>query len=164
MTTLESTVVGQIYVACLLFGGGFLLVAFLTGGHHFHHGIGHGHLGSLGHQFNLRNVLAFVAAFGAIGVISTLSAITLILSLLLSVGAGLAVAVASGWFFTKMIEQQGTSQPDDSDLAGIRAKVVVAIPADGRCGEVRAVVKNQFITIRAKPHRPGESFARGDSV
>jgi len=156
MATLQSTLLGQIYLGCLLFGAGFFLIGFVVGGHHFHHGFGH--------HLNIRNVLAFLAAFGAIGVISTFSALTVILGLLLSIVAGVGMAAFAGWFFTRMIDQQGTSQPDDSDLEGRNAVVTLGIPADGRVGEIRAIVKNQYVTLRAKPHVPGESFERGAAV
>jgi len=171
-------VLGHIYLASLVLGGGFSLIAVVTGGHFFHH-FDIGHLGhhlnvnfKAGHHadeaglnpLNLRNILAFVAAFGAVGVISTLSATDVILGLILSLAAGLGVAAAAWWFFVKVIEQQSSSQLEDDDLEGIAAQVTLGIPDDGNCGEVRAIVKGQYVTVRAKPHIGGDSFKVGEKV
>lgn len=164
-----------LYAFCLIVGGGYHLVSILLGLEHDHvsHDLGLGHHldvhdGDHGHDgprlISLQTVFGFMAGFGALGIISSMSAVTLIISLFYSMIGGLVAAALIFWFLGFMIRQQGTSQPTDKDFVDVSAHVTTRIPDNGTVGEVRAVVRGQHVRFLAKAANPGETFLEGTKV
>ena len=178
----------SVYIVCLIVGGGYLLITFLLGfGHeHLAHDIGvHHHLGAStgadsfdtpdgGHHshsdhdgprvISLQNLLAFMAGFGAIGVISSLSAVTLIVSLFYSVFGGLLAAALAFWFLRFAIRQQSSEHTTSTDFQDVNAEVLTRIPPDGEVGEVSAIIKGQYVKFLARAENLGETFPEGAKV
>lgn len=176
-----------VYIVCLIVGGGYLLVTFIFGFEHEHlgHDIGAHHFGSStgadsfdtpdgGHHshsdhegpkvVSLQSILTFMAGFGAIGVICSLSAVTLILSLFYSVIAGLTTAALAFWFLSFAIRQQSSEHPVSKDFEDVSAEVLTRIPDNGDVGEVWAIVKGQRVKFLARAENLGETFPVGSTV
>lgn len=176
-----------IYLVCLIIGGGYLVVTFLFGLDHEHlaHDIGGHHLvdstgadsfdtpegGHHSHSdhdgprvISLQSILTFMAGFGAIGVITGLSAVTLLLSLIYSVLAGLATATLAFWFLSFAIRQQSSEHATSKDFQDVNAEVITRIPPDGDVGEVSAIIKGQYVKFLARAEKLGETFPEGAKV
>lgn len=176
-----------IYGFCFVFGTIFLLLSAAGGMHHHFHlhfgGVGHhagafiGHHifhyshGSGNHEFeealnpaNLRNLFAFMAGFGAIGLLSILGVWGFILSLVLSVAAGLLMFLVSYLAWAILVNSQSNSLLSDGDFQWSRGKVTVGIPSDGKLGRITAVVDERNMSLMALPFKEGESFKAGEEV
>jgi membrane protein implicated in regulation of membrane protease activity len=94
--------------------------------------------------FNARIISMFITAFGGCGAISVYLGLGVLISSLI----GLAGGFLFGWlvylFARLLYSQQASSIHGTSDLLGISAQVIVAIPANG-LGQVRCIVGESAI-------------------
>jgi membrane protein implicated in regulation of membrane protease activity len=172
------------YFTVMLIGGGFLLLSFILGeisdvGGGLLHGLdsflnsfgldlvsdggdGGAHDGAA-NPFNIRNIAAFLAFFGATGVISlgyfdTGSAVSVGISLVAGVFGAWAM-----WRVTRLIAAQaGSSEARLTDFLGQSARVTVAIPPGGP-GTVILTVRGQTQSWAARSES-GEAIAAGTTV
>jgi hypothetical protein len=176
-----------IYIFCLILGGGFFIVASLLGDLHHDHlggdvgGFGHGiehffdahgfHLGDehgtseAVNPLNLRNIFAFLAGFGLVGTVMTVSNTTLSLtqSLLFSIPAGLIFGAFSWGVLVFMVTRQATSQAKADDYVGRVGTLIVGIREGGSLGEVQAVIKGQVLSIPARSYE-NQAIPKGTKV
>ena len=147
----------SIFLGIAAFGFLFLLVSLIFGEMFEHFGDGHWDhdLGHGGPSFLSPRVLSvFVTAFGgfgAVGIHYGLSTVT-----------ASGVGFASGVFFATLIYlfarflygQQATTRVQVQDFAGMTARVVVAIPANG-VGQVRCQVGEEMVDRIARSKSGG---------
>ena len=132
----------------------FLIISFLLGevlGHFdVHHEVDLEH--DIAHDaahdgpgiFNARIISMFITAFGGCGAIGVYLGLGVLVSSLL----GLAGGFLFGWivylFAQFLYSQQASSIHETSDLIGLTAQVIVAIPTNG-LGQVRCIVGESSI-------------------
>lgn len=150
----------------------FLLASFLLGevfGHfdtdhdvYFEHDIAHDVAHDGPGVFNARIISMFITAFGGFGAIG----VYLGLGTLVSSLVGLAGGFLFGWlvylFARFLYSQQASSIHNTSDLLGLSAQVIVAIPANG-LGQVRCIVGESAIEKIARS-TDGNAIAENTTV
>lgn len=148
----------DIYLLCLLVGGG-LLAASLLGGHH---GDLAGHdadLHDLVSWFSLRALVSFAAFFGLAGVVSGLAGLSGPGRLLVALVTGLAVGAFTSLAF-RVARTRGEVSGAAGRLAGRTGKVLVP-PTAGRPGKVLVTVAGQIEHVLARSDDP---LHAGDAV
>lgn len=166
-------------VVVFLVIGGFallLLLLSLVGGGHLHLGhfhVGHLHLGQLhvghlhlghggqgqgGAELSLPVIAGFLGAFGfGAAIVASLLPGRGGFTVLVSVAAGLAAAVPTGWLAGRLVNA-AMNMPTDAtltsaDLIGAVGLVITPVPVGGY-GEVRLAVAGQQIKFNARADRP----------
>lgn len=94
--------------------------------------------------FSSRVVSVFVTAFGGFGAVGTYYGLSMVPASTLGFASGLVFAGAIYIFARFLYSQQASSDVRSADLVGLRARVVVAIPA-GSVGQVRCQVGEQMV-------------------
>ncbi|MEW6126965.1 MAG: hypothetical protein AB1757_07995 [Acidobacteriota bacterium] len=162
----------SVFLALGAIGFLFLLASFLLGEvfghfdidqdidveHDFSHDLAHDGPGI----FNARIISMFITAFGGCGAIS----VYLGLSVLVSSLIGLAGGFLFGWlvylFARFLYSQQASSIHQATDLIGLTAQVIVAIPTNG-LGQVRCIVGESAIEKIARS-TDGNAIAENTTV
>ncbi|NDJ60865.1 MAG: hypothetical protein GYB67_07050 [Chloroflexi bacterium] len=111
--------------------------------------------------FGCSIVAAFLAGFGAIGLLGAFSGWSLITTILASVVAGLVFGRAALAVFRFVIGQQSPGITDSDDLIGTSARVLIDVPA-GKTGE--AMTEGQFVQKYPVREVNNAPMQRGDSV
>ncbi|WP_019588168.1 NfeD family protein [Deinococcus apachensis] len=146
----------DIYLLCLLVGGG-LLAASLLGGHHGDlnagDGVGHGpDLHDLASWFSLRSLVSFAAFFGLAGVVGGLAGLSGPGRLTVALVTGLAVGALTSLAF-RVARTRGEVSAAAGRMAGRTGKVLVP-PAPGRPGKVALTVAGQIEHVLARSDDP----------
>ncbi|MEF2279743.1 hypothetical protein V3W47_15715 [Deinococcus sp. YIM 134068] len=147
----------DIYLVCLIVGGGLLAVSLFGG----HHGDAAGHDGDLhdvASWFSLRALVSFAAFFGLAGVLAGLLGLggagRLVVALVTGLGVGAFTALAFSVARTRGEVSGGAGR-----LAGRTGKVIVP-PAPARPGKVAVTVAGQIEHALAHSDdalRPGDA-------
>ncbi|WP_165953249.1 NfeD family protein [Deinococcus sp. S9] len=157
----------DIYLLCLIVGGG-LLVLSLLGGHHGDlsgHGLDHGmdtdhpDAGDLASWFSLRALVSFAAFFGLAGVMGGLAGLSGPGRLVVALVTGLAVGALTAFAF-RLARSRGEVGAAAGRLVGRTGKVLVP-PAPGRPGKVVLTVAGQIEHLLARSDDP---LSAGDAV
>lgn len=165
-----------IYLWSLILGGGLFSLSVIGGlGHDLHvdfghdigsfldsHGIHIEHHEDVPSPISLRTLLAFLAGFGAVGLLAESNGVALVLGFLLALLGGIVLAALLWFGLVLLVSLQGSSVAIDRDFLTVEGEVMVSIPADG-IGEIAAVVRGQHRALRARSHT-GEPFKVGDKV
>ncbi|MFB3853024.1 MAG: hypothetical protein ACE148_04290 [Vicinamibacterales bacterium] len=94
--------------------------------------------------FSSRVISVFVTAFGGFGAVGTYYGLSMVPASTLGFASGVVFAAAIYGFARFLYSQQASSEVRSADLVGLRARVVVAIPA-GSVGQVRCQVGEQMV-------------------
>lgn len=147
----------DIYLLCLLVGGG-LLAASLLGGHHGDPSAHGADLHDLASWFSLRALVSFAAFFGLAGVVGGVAGLSGPGRLVVALVTGLAVGAFTSLAF-RVARSRGEVSGEAGRLAGRTGRVLVP-PAPGRPGKVAVTVAGQIEHALARsddPLRPGEA-------
>lgn len=131
-------------------------------GHHVE--LGHGtDAGEAGPSpFSSRIIFAFMTAFGGGGAIATIYGLSVPVSALIGVAAGVVIGGAT-WVVARILwQQQGSSGFEMASLVGQTGRVAVAIPAGGT-GQVTVSAGGGSSTLLARA-RGGAAVAPGSLV
>jgi membrane protein implicated in regulation of membrane protease activity len=120
-----------------------------------------GDLGSETGQFGCSVIAAFMAAFGAIGVLGLLSGWNLLATLGVALGIGILGARVVYSVLRFVVRQQSTATTRIEDLIGATARITIDTPA-GKVGE--AMIEGQYVEKHAIREESGEALVRGDEV
>lgn len=106
------------------------------------------------HFLSLRSIAVFLTAFGTVGAIARYYNLSLMLSSLWGVLAGVAMSGIYLFAMNLVRSQEASSLIENKDLVGLTGRVTVAIPSDG-LGEVSCTVKAQLARrlARSKSHQ-----------
>jgi membrane protein implicated in regulation of membrane protease activity len=104
---------------------------------------------------------AFAAAFGAVGLVSTLSGWSLILSLLVALAVGMVIARLSSAALRYVYAGQHSEVSSIQQIIGATARVTIDTPS-GMTGEI--MVEKGEIARYAVKEINGEALRRGDLV
>ncbi|GMA16096.1 hypothetical protein E5F05_08910 [Deinococcus metallilatus] len=159
----------DIYLLCLLVGGG-LLVLSLLGGHHGELGLGghgldhaadtdHPDTGDLASWLSLRSLVSFAAFFGLAGVVGGAAGLSGLGRLVVALVTGLAVGGFTAFAF-RLARSRGEVSAAAGRLAGRTGKVLVP-PAPDRPGKVALTVAGQIEHLLARSDDP---LHAGDAV
>ena len=99
--------------------------------------------------FSLRALALFLTAFGASGAIATHYGLSPMVSSILGVVFGIALACVGVKIMGEVSKQQASSIVSSSDVIGATASVNIAIPEDG-VGEITVDVRGQRKTYMAR--------------
>ncbi len=150
----------------------FLLASFLLGEvfghfgfdheldieHEFEHDASHDGPGI----FNARVISMFITAFGGGGAIAVYLGLNAFVGSLVGLAAGFVLGGAVYLFARFLYSQQASSITEATDLIGLTAQVIVAIPANG-LGQVRCIVGESAIEKIARSH-DGRAIAEHATV
>lgn len=148
----------DLYLLCLIVGGGVLAVSLLGG----HHGDLAGHdadLHDLASWFSLRALVSFVAFFGLAGVVAGLFGLGGGGRLAVALVTGLAVGALTSLAF-RLARSRGEVSGGIGRLAGRTGRVLVP-PAPGRPGKVAVTVAGQIEHALA---RSDDALSPGEAV
>lgn len=148
----------DIYLLCLIVGGG-VLAASLLGGHDHSPGGDHPDTGDLTSWFSLRALVTFAAFFGLAGVLADLAGIGGVGRLVVALVTGLAVGALTAFAF-RLARSRGEVSGAAGRLAGRTGKVIVP-PTSGRPGKVAVTVAGQIEHALARSDDP---LRAGDAV
>lgn len=174
------------YWACLVLGGGFVLVSLLGmfgghgdatgangGGFDADHAPSDGHLdpaaakeihGTLSQWISIRFIVYFLASFGATGVIvSNLSTLSPTASLGLSLVCGLVVGQIVHQAVSYLRRSSGNSTPQPKDYVGRVARVTIPIEPSLK-GEIAMQVCETHRRVPAVAVEQRATFVTGDEV
>jgi membrane protein implicated in regulation of membrane protease activity len=104
---------------------------------------------------------AFAAAFGAVGLVATLSGWGVALSILVALAIGLVIARFSSAGLRYVYSRQHSDVTSAHDLVGMTGRVTITTPA-GATGEI--MVENREIERYPVREIDGQPLARGDVV
>ncbi|SNS35468.1 hypothetical protein SAMN05421770_101630 [Granulicella rosea] len=162
------------YLICFVTGLILSLLSFFGGFAHLHIGhlhLGHGHA-AIGHKlghglsaFNGFTVTAFLCWFGGAGyLLHRYSPIGVTIVMLLAIASGLLGALLL-WaaLFKLLLPHERVLKPEDTEMAGVVARVADPIRAAGGTGEI---IFSQTGARRATPARSedGDAIERGAEV
>ncbi|MBB5234956.1 NfeD family protein [Deinococcus budaensis] len=148
----------DVYLLCLLVGGG-LLAASLLGGHDHSLAGDHPEPGDLASWFSLRALVSFAAFFGLAGVLAGLFGIGGVGRLVVALVTGGAVGAFTAFAF-RLARSRGEVGSAAGRLAGRTGRVLVP-PAPGRPGKVAVTVAGQIEHVLARSDDP---LRAGDAV
>ncbi|WP_034385352.1 NfeD family protein [Deinococcus sp. YIM 77859] len=146
----------DLYLLCLLVGGGLLALS-LLGGHDVD--VGHPEAGDLASWFSLRALVSFAAFFGLAGVVGGLMGLAGPGRLTLALVTGLAVGGFTA-FALRLARTRGEVSGAAGRLVGRTGKVLVP-PAPSRPGKVALTVAGQIEHVLA---RSDDALRTGDAV
>ncbi|WP_394649444.1 hypothetical protein [uncultured Deinococcus sp.] len=160
----------DIYLICLIVGGGLLALSLLgghdtdLGGHapEAEHGGGGGHLAP---WFSLRALVSFVAFFGLAGVVGGLMGLGGAARLVMALVTGLAVGGFTAFAFG-VVRARGEVGAQAGRLAGRTGQVVVP-PAPARPGHPERLGKVALTVggqLEQRPARSADDLRPGDPV
>ena len=132
---------------------------------HFDHdasGGDHGTDQATFNPLNIRNIFAFLALFGLMGLFTTSRGVVPLTTLLFSIPSGIAAAAISWGTLILMVSRQATSQATARDFVRSVGKVSLSIPTKG-LGEVSLVVKGQVMSVLASSYL-GDPIEKGTEV
>ena len=111
--------------------------------------------------FSLRTIMAFLTSFGATGSLTLYFGLSMLVSSLCGVAAGIVFAYISWRMMNFAIKQQANSVIVSSDIIGKIAIVHTAIPANG-IGEILIEINGQrkYISARDKDHNSIDTNAQ----
>ena len=112
-------------------------------------------------HFGMTIVAAFVASFGAVGLLGTLSAWSLPLTLGVAAVAGLAIGRASLALLRWVVRQQSTNVTGSDGLIGASGRVTIDAPA-GTTAQV--IIEDGYVTQYAAREVNDHALSRGDHV
>lgn len=118
--------------------------------------------GSGPHFLSLRSIAVFLTAFGTVGAIARYYELSVMLSSLWGVLAGVAMSGIYLFAMNLVRSQEASSLIESKDLIGLTGRVTVAIPPDG-LGEVSCTVKAQ-VTRRLARSRTRQAIPEGALV
>jgi membrane protein implicated in regulation of membrane protease activity len=128
-------------------------------GHDLHHGLGHGadalHADAEGEvqlsPISPVTITMFGTAFGGAGLVAFHAlALPALYSLPMALLSGLIIAGVAFYAFSKLFQAtEGSSEPRTSELVGLEAEVITAIPAQG-LGEIAYVARGSRFTAPAR--------------
>lgn len=113
---------------------------------------------------SFRNLFLFGLGFGAAGAIATHLGLSLVLSCIAGLAAGVIVALIGWWFYRTIGRQQATTNTNTQNLVGRRATVSTYIPI-GQMGQV--VTTDEYgstVYLVARSSIEGQSFVAGETV
>lgn len=148
----------DIYLLCLIVGGGLFAVS-LLGGHDAapgEHAADH-LMGDAASWFTLRALVSFVAFFGLAGVLGGVAGVGGVGRLAMALICGLAVGTFTSWAF-RVARTRGEVGSQAGKLAG-RTGTVIVPPRAGQLGKVSVTVSGQIEQARATSHdllQPGD--------
>jgi membrane protein implicated in regulation of membrane protease activity len=148
----------DIYLLCLIVGGGVLAVS-LLGGHDHSPGGDHPEAGDLASWFSLRALVSFAAFFGLAGVLAGLFGLGGVGRLVVALVTGLAVGAFTA-FALRLARSRGEVSGGAGRLAGRTGKVIVP-PTSQRQGKVAVTVAGQIEHALA---RSDDTLSAGDAV
>jgi len=148
----------DLYLLCLIVGGG-LLAASLLGGHDHSLGGEHPGAGDLASWFSLRALVSFAAFFGLAGVLAGLFGLGGAGRLVVALVTGLAVGGFTAFAF-RLARSRGEVSGAAGRLAGRTGRVLVP-PTPGRPGKVAVTVAGQIEHALARSDDP---LRAGDPV
>ena len=171
----------ELYILMLTVGMLTTVVSFLMGSGHDADGDGHfdhiDHFGSdhspgnpdgghggvtVSQIFSIRNIFAFLAGYGAAGILALQAGLSGPWSAVVGLIAGVLFAYIIFMVYRVLGKQQSNSMPSLVRLAGKRAVVVTPIPLDG-LGEIR--LNNEYGVSTTLPARAeGKPFPADASV
>ena len=92
----------------------------------------------------------FITAFGGVGMILDGMALPALVSMPVSVASGIGVAIITFWLFYKLFKMtQGSSEPNQAELIGLEAEVLIPIPANG-VGKIAYIARERRFTAGAR--------------
>lgn len=146
---------------------GMLFIGEVFGGDHDAGALDAGGHGDFGHEggpsiFSTRVMAAFLAAFGAGGLLARFYGYSHPVASAAGVGTGIVVATIVYEFAHMLYGQQASSEVRVTELVGQSAEVVVGIPSHG-VGQVALVVHGERNTQIARS-RDGTSIPLGTTV
>lgn len=112
-------------------------------------------------DFGMMIVAAFLAAFGAFGLLGTLSNWGLPLTLAVAVVAGLLIGRGALALLRVVVRQQSTAVTDNDLLIGASGRVTIDTPA-GTTTEV--IIEDGYVTKYAAREVDNHALSRGDHV
>ncbi|MDL2344146.1 NfeD family protein [Deinococcus sp. MIMF12] len=148
----------DLYLLCLIVGGG-LLVLSLVGGHDHDAPTDHPEAGDLASWFSLRSLVSFAAFFGLAGTVAGLLGLGGMGQLVMALVTGLAVGGFTAFAF-RLARTRGEVSGAAGRLTGRTGKVLVA-PTPGRLGKVAVTVSGQIEQALARSVDP---LKVGDAV
>lgn len=154
---MDSTFMPWIFGVFTVIGVAYFLYTIFLGGE-----LGDGaDSGSDGSEFGFTIVAAFLAVFGAVGLLGWFSGwslpVTLLAALVVALGAGRGVMA----LLRLVMRQQSTSVTHIGDLIGESARVTIDTPP-GTTGEV--LVEGEYVGKYAIKEINGAALRRGDHV
>ncbi|EYB68013.1 hypothetical protein DEIPH_ctg029orf0015 [Deinococcus phoenicis] len=153
----------DIYLLCLIVGGGLLALS-LLGGHHGDLGAHpadaeHPGTGELASWFSLRALVSFAAFFGLAGVVGSAAGLSGPGRLVVALVTGLVVGALTAFAF-RLARSRGEVSGAAARLAGRTGQVLVP-PGPGRPGKVALTVAGQIEHLLA---RSDDALHAGDTV
>jgi membrane protein implicated in regulation of membrane protease activity len=154
---MDSTFIPWIFGAFTVLGVAYFLYTIFLGGD-----LGDGaDIGSDGSEFGFTVVAAFLAVFGAVGLLGWFSGWSLPITLLAALGVALLAGRSVMALLRLVMRQQSTSVTHIGDLIGQSARVTIDTPA-GATGEV--MVEGEYVGKYAIKEISGAALHRGDHV
>lgn len=130
------------------------------GDHDMGHGVEHGHGGPS--FFSFRIIAALVTGFGGAGAIARYHELSYVLSSLIGIVSGFALAFVVYSIVKFLYTQQATSGHALTELVGKTAKVSVGIP-EGAAGEITLTYKGATVSQPARSE-DGKAVKNGEIV
>lgn len=112
-------------------------------------------------HFGMTIVAAFLASFGAFGLLGTLSAWSLPLTLAVAVVAGLLIGRGALVLLRWVVRQQSTNVTGNDALIGTSGRVTIDAPA-GTTTEI--IIEDGYVTKYAAREVDNHALSRGDHV
>ena len=116
------------------------------------------------HIFTVRGIIAFLVAFGWVGVVMTEAKINLVITLLVATLCGFAIMVLVAYLFRSIMKLRSSGTADNRNALGKAGKVYLTIPANRRGeGKVNIMLQGSYVERNAVTDE-GEAITTGSEV